>query len=110
MSNQPPHPEEYEEPPEPDPAEIIEDAGYDSLGHLWPYNKCSCSSCLWKDNETSLGKFKVRISDGFPEYENNEIRKKMYCDAAFTIHGMVDSNPTSTTKNGWTWTQMKRPT
>jgi hypothetical protein len=93
MSNQPPDHEEYEEAlMEQDPAEIIADAEYDPLAHLWPCKHCSASPCLWKLNEVELAEMKSRISVGFPYYENNEIRKAMYREAAFVVFGFLGRN------------------
>jgi hypothetical protein len=35
---------------------------------------------------------KARIVLGYPEYENNEIRKVMYREAAFVVYGFLGRN------------------
>jgi hypothetical protein len=94
MSNQPPQPDEYEDhhQEEPDPAAIIADAGYDPLEHLWPCKDCCVGPCLWKANKAELRQMQRRILVGFPYYENNEIRKAMYREAAFVVFGFLGKN------------------
>jgi hypothetical protein len=92
-SNQEPtNREEYEQPDEEDPAEIIKDAGYNPLDHLWPCRECVSTPCSWENYEARLHVIKARIVLGFPEYKNNEIRKVIYREAAFVVYGFLGRN------------------